>query len=234
MVIWTSQVCRQIWLPGEILRAVFASIKLFSFFFLSFLFFFSDGAGGDGLCSLRGHSDAGWGCSGVPSRQGPSQSPLQEGVGRMFGGGWRGGVWGGTWAGNPRLCGTDAGGPESVVCRFCYTSCVTLGKSQASSGAPASTSVKWEPRALPSFLTGSHRLDSSPAGRPQFCVRIPPTITPIIMQKLRIAQEKTGINCYLWTCLGSMSIDKNLGKLQEIVRDREACSPWGHKESDMT
>ena len=33
------------------------------------------------------------------------------------------------------------------------------------------------------------------------------------------------------------SIDMNLSKLQEMVKDREAwrcCSPWGHRESDMT
>ena len=33
------------------------------------------------------------------------------------------------------------------------------------------------------------------------------------------------------------SIDVSLSKLQELVMDREAlvcCSPWGHKESDMT
>ena len=31
-------------------------------------------------------------------------------------------------------------------------------------------------------------------------------------------------------------MDMNLGKLQEMVRDRGlvCCSPWGHKESDMT
>ena len=28
--------------------------------------------------------------------------------------------------------------------------------------------------------------------------------------------------------------DMNLGKLWEMVRDREACSPWDHKESDTT
>ena len=38
--------------------------------------------------------------------------------------------------------------------------------------------------------------------------------------------------------LGSItdSMNMNLGKLQEMVRDREAwCAavPWGHKESDM-
>ena len=31
------------------------------------------------------------------------------------------------------------------------------------------------------------------------------------------------------------STDMSLSKLQELVMDREAiCSPWGHKESDMT
>ena len=25
-----------------------------------------------------------------------------------------------------------------------------------------------------------------------------------------------------------------LSKLQEMVKDREVCSPWGHKESDTT
>ena len=31
------------------------------------------------------------------------------------------------------------------------------------------------------------------------------------------------------------SMNMSLSKLQELVMDREAiCSPWGHKESDMT
>ena len=34
------------------------------------------------------------------------------------------------------------------------------------------------------------------------------------------------------------SMDKSLSKLREMVKGREswcaACSPWGHKESDMT
>ena len=32
------------------------------------------------------------------------------------------------------------------------------------------------------------------------------------------------------------SMDVSLSKLREIAKDREAwcCSPWGHKESDMT
>ena len=30
------------------------------------------------------------------------------------------------------------------------------------------------------------------------------------------------------------SMDMSLSKLREIVKDREACSPWGCKESDTT
>ena len=30
------------------------------------------------------------------------------------------------------------------------------------------------------------------------------------------------------------SMDTSLNKLQELVMDREACSPWGRKESEMT
>ena len=29
------------------------------------------------------------------------------------------------------------------------------------------------------------------------------------------------------------SVDMNLVKVWEMVEDREACSPWGHKESDI-
>ena len=29
-------------------------------------------------------------------------------------------------------------------------------------------------------------------------------------------------------------MDMSLSKLQEIVKDREAYSPWGHKKSDTT
>ena len=30
------------------------------------------------------------------------------------------------------------------------------------------------------------------------------------------------------------SMDMNLSKLREMLKDREACSPWGRQESDMT
>jgi len=29
-------------------------------------------------------------------------------------------------------------------------------------------------------------------------------------------------------------MDMSLSKLRKLVMDREACSPWGHKESDTT
>ena len=30
------------------------------------------------------------------------------------------------------------------------------------------------------------------------------------------------------------SMDMSLSKLWETVKDREACSPWGHRQSDKT
>jgi len=30
------------------------------------------------------------------------------------------------------------------------------------------------------------------------------------------------------------SMDMSLSRLREMGKDRECCSPWGHKESDMT
>ena len=29
-------------------------------------------------------------------------------------------------------------------------------------------------------------------------------------------------------------MDMSLSKLQEMVKDKEACSPWGHRELDTT
>ena len=41
-----------------------------------------------------------------------------------------------------------------------------------------------------------------------------------------------------WSDSTTNSVDRNLSKLREIVKDREACcvvcSPWGLKESDTT
>ena len=40
-----------------------------------------------------------------------------------------------------------------------------------------------------------------------------------------------------WLDSTTDSMDMNLSKLQEIVKDREkmvCCSPWGHKELDRT
>ena len=30
------------------------------------------------------------------------------------------------------------------------------------------------------------------------------------------------------------SMDMSLSKLRELVMDRQACRPWGHRKSDMT
>ena len=37
-----------------------------------------------------------------------------------------------------------------------------------------------------------------------------------------------------WFSSITNSMDVNLSKLLEIVKDREACSPWGRKELDKT
>ena len=37
-----------------------------------------------------------------------------------------------------------------------------------------------------------------------------------------------------WSDSITNSMDMNLSKFQELVMDREACSPWGRKESDTT
>ena len=37
-----------------------------------------------------------------------------------------------------------------------------------------------------------------------------------------------------WLVGVTISMDMNLSKLWELVMDREACSPWGRKELDVT
>ena len=49
--------------------------------------------------------------------------------------------------------------------------------------------------------------------------------------KRRKRQQKRRMR---WLDSITNSMDMNLGKLQGIVMDREPCSPWGCKESDMT
>ena len=99
-----------------------------------------------------------------------------------------------------------------------------LGKSQASSGAPVSTSVKWtllpyrvsQAELLSCKVTTILCLDSS-------------RYNPNHNTEAKNSSGNTGTNFYLWTCLGPVSIDMNLGKLQEIVRDREAWRAGVHR-----
>ena len=51
------------------------------------------------------------------------------------------------------------------------------------------------------------------------------------------SKRKRGLQRMRWLDSIIDSIDINLSKLQEIVKGRgdlACCSPWGHKESDMT
>ena len=50
-------------------------------------------------------------------------------------------------------------------------------------------------------------------------------------------RRRRGLQRMRWLDGITSAIDTNLGKLQEIVKDREGatcCSPWGRKELDTT
>ena len=49
-----------------------------------------------------------------------------------------------------------------------------------------------------------------------------------------LGHEEKGRQRIRWFDGITDSMDMSLSKLQEMVKDREACHAWGHKESDMT
>ena len=57
----------------------------------------------------------------------------------------------------------------------------------------------------------------------------------LMMAKIK-SNRRRGQHRMIWLANISDSVGVNLSKLQEIVKGREDqhCSPWGHKELDMT
>ena len=47
-------------------------------------------------------------------------------------------------------------------------------------------------------------------------------------------RRRRGQQSMRWLDSVTNTMDMSLSKLWEIVKDREACSPWGGRESDMT
>ena len=64
----------------------------------------------------------------------------------------------------------------------------------------------------------------------------PPDAKSLLTGKDPDAGRRKGRQKMRWPDGITNAMDKNLGKLREMVRARESacCSPWGHKELDMT
>ena len=56
----------------------------------------------------------------------------------------------------------------------------------------------------------------------------------LVLGKIEGRRRKRGRQRTRWLDGITDSVDVSLSKLREIVKDRESCSPWGRKESDMT
>ena len=55
-----------------------------------------------------------------------------------------------------------------------------------------------------------------------------------VMLGMTEGRRRMGRQRIRWLDGISNSMDMSLSKLQKLVMDRACCSPWGHKESDMT